>query len=372
MSEIEQQLTNIADTATIEPIIEDPNQHDAGFDFAPPGYVIPVSHRPITGPVTISHVADFYRRYPGEKLVLFTEVNVAQTTTGFCVRITIPDGIEIDDYWMVDNPLLPEITQSSAGNALVWTVSETYTAGSRLEFQVTATVSATYEDLTIESSATLYLGLVAQGSPIARNDLSVQVNAKGDYLRYLPALYERDELMGRFLMLFESFWSPIDGQLDNIWDYLDTSVAPPSLLPWLASWFGMTLDERWSEAQQRQLLRSLVQLYRKRGTRDGLIEYLEIFTQGKVEIVEHRANNFVVGHGGRLGAGVALGRGNLPHTLTVKVSLPAVETGDGRNAEALPADEVERHHQAQRRMIEKIIDAEKPAHTGYHLIIEQN
>jgi phage tail-like protein len=182
----------------------------------------------------------------------------------------------------------------------------------------------------------------------------VAVFAQGGYLEYLPALYHRDELMGRFLMLFESFWSPIAGQIDQLPLYFDPRMTPPDFLPWLASWLDLALDERWPEERRRLLLRSAAALYRKRGTRQGLQRYLEIYTGEKAEIVEHRANNLRLGEQARLGPGVALGVANVPHTFTVVLSLP----DDG-------AEKAECLH-----MIEAIIEAEKPAHTSYTVRVE--
>src|SRR5262249_20365856 len=70
------------------------------------------------------------------------------------------------------------------------------------------------------------------------------------------------EVMARFLMLFESFWAPIEGQIDNLPLYFDPAFTPLKLLPWLASWVDLTLDDHWPEAKRRQLLRAAVSLYR--------------------------------------------------------------------------------------------------------------
>jgi len=198
--------------------------------------------------------------------------------------------------------------------------------------------------------------------PAHTETVTVLVSAKGRYIRHLPRMYlEQDELMGRFLMLFESFWGPIEQQIDNLYDYFDPLLTPARLLPWLAGWVDLTLDERWPEAQRRRLLRSAVSLYRKRGTRRGLQEYLEIYTGGRVKITEHSASNFRLGPEARLGLGVALGTVNLPHTFTVTVFLPA---GDAR------METRARQAADHRRIIEAIIEAEKPAHTSYNLRVE--
>jgi hypothetical protein len=96
-------------------------------------------------------------------------------------------------------------------------------------------------------------------------------------------------------------------------------------------------------------------LYRRRGTRAGLQEYLEIYTGEKPRIVEHGARNFRLGRDARLGRDLALGTRNQPHTFTVSLRLPS-----------LP----ERREQERCRTIRAIVEAEKPAHTAYTLDIQ--
>ena len=78
----------------------------------------------------------------------------------------------------------------------------------------------------------------------------------------------------------------------------------------------------------------------------------------------HGANNFRLGSQARLGLGVALGTLNMPHTFTVTAFLPAAELA------GLTAAERARRDADRRRMIETIIEAEKPAHTSYNLRLE--
>jgi phage tail-like protein len=192
------------------------------------------------------------------------------------------------------------------------------------------------------------------------------VHRSGRFLEYLPSVYEQDSFMGRFLMLFESFWGPIDQQISGIHNYFDPDLTPARFLPWLASWFDLALDDNWSEAQQRELLNSVIWLYRRRGTRIALQRYLEIFTQEPVEILEKRAKNMTLGSRARLGVGVALGTGNMPHTFTVKLRLrPIVPPADLEEEAA--AREVVRLEKRRLALIERMINAEKPAHTSYRI-----
>ena len=201
----------------------------------------------------------------------------------------------------------------------------------------------------------------ARKQPPPQETVTVAVYAKGRYLRHLPALYDYDEFMGRFIMLFESFWGPINHQIDSIWHYFDPLLTPAELLPWLAAWFDLALDERWPEDAQRKLIKSAIQIYRQRG-RKGMAMYLEAITGVPPKITEHFARNFAWGANCRLGHNFALGNDNAPHTMTIEMELaPLKSTGD-------PQQDA-RRAQERRQMIEDIIKAEKPAHVAYKLHI---
>jgi phage tail-like protein len=158
-----------------------------------------------------------------------------------------------------------------------------------------------------------------------------------NYLKYLPAIYSADDFMGRFLMIFESILSPIDRTVGNLHYYFDAQMTPPELLPWLASWLGLVLDERWPEVQRRALILAAVELYQWRGTRRGLSEFLRLYTGLTPEIIEHG-----VGRRGATEADV------FRFTVRLRVADPAV---------------------VDRAVVEAVIEAEKPAHTGYTLEI---
>jgi phage tail-like protein len=317
-------------------------------------------------PLRVDHVADYYHRYPGETVTFYTRVSVQQPLLGFSVRITVPEGLTLSDYraLSVDESAMPLIEFGLGDQHLTWVVVEELEAGSEWEYQVQAQVAPVFQDVTKESRAVAYSELREGEQVSAEEKVSVAVAAKGGYLRHLPALYQSDELMGRFLMLFESFWAPVEGQIDHLPLYFDPNMTPPDFLPWLASWFDVILDERLSEEQQRQLVQSAASLYRRRGTKQALQEYLKIYTGQPVEIIEHRAHDFRLGPEAMLGPGVALGTGNRPHTFTVILSLPPVPSSAGGKKERA------RQAQERRRTLEAIIETEKPAHTTYTLRID--
>lgn len=314
----------------------------------------------------IDHVADFYRRYPGELVTFHTRVTVQRPVSDLTVRVTIPQGLELGDYsTSLPNAALPSVEFAPGTTYVTWRSAGEIAVGSRWEHHVQAQVGPNRADSVLESRAYVRAGSNTghDERPLAAGETaSIAVKAKGAYLQYLPALYRKDELMGRFLMLFESFWGPIEGQIDQMPYFFDPKMTPSPFLDWLASWMNLVFDERWSEAKRRRLLQSAISFYRRRGTRHGLQEYLEIYTGRTPQIIEHRANNFSLGPDARLGPGIALGTANVPYTFSVTLRLPPASTADGQAARRA---EVERQ-----RMIESIIEAEKPAHTTYTLQID--
>ena len=155
------------------------------------------------------------------------------------------------------------------------------------------------------------------------------------YLQYLPAIYHEDPFLGRFLCIFEDVLSPVERTLANVEMYFDPMIAPQGFLPWLASWVDLVLDENWPIQKQRELIHSAVELYRWRGTKRGLREYLRIYTGVEPELIEH----FTAADGG-------------PYTFTViiRVDDPAA---------------------VNEALVRRVIEAEKPAHTTYNLRIER-
>ena len=76
-------------------------------------------------------------------------------------------------------------------------------------------------------------------------DNNGEVKTQSSYLEHLPSLYRDDEMMGQLLLIFESVMKPIENTVDNIPLYFDPQMIPEPLLPWLASWLDVALDQEW-------------------------------------------------------------------------------------------------------------------------------
>ena len=175
---------------------------------------------------------------------------------------------------------------------------------------------------------------------------------QSSYLEYLPALFRSDEFMGRFLLIFESILKPIENTVDNVALYFDPLMTPETLLPWLASWIDLALDPAWPEEKRRELVKSAAELYRWRGTKRGLVEYLRIYTGTIPEVSEH-IEGMRLGSEARLGINTELGSSGGGNHFTVTIAL----NGNGK----IDIDK-----------ITAIIEAQKPAHTVYTLHIKDS
>ncbi|MBD2450058.1 phage tail protein [Nostoc sp. FACHB-152] len=111
------------------------------------------------------------------------------------------------------------------------------------------------------------------------------------YLRYLPAVYQEDEtsrdFLERFLSLFETFLGNLEGQIDHIVRYFDADVVGEEFLPWLSTWLAIATDDNWTQEQLRNLIRKAPQLYKQRGTREGIAATVELFTGDRPLIIEY-------------------------------------------------------------------------------------
>lgn len=104
------------------------------------------------------------------------------------------------------------------------------------------------------------------------------------FLDYLPAVLRQppaegqESLLARFLPPFETVFGGLEGVLAELDRYFAPAFTDPEFLPWLANWVALVLDEDWPEAKRRRLITEAVDLYRLRGTLEGLRRYLEIYT----------------------------------------------------------------------------------------------
>lgn len=99
---------------------------------------------------------------------------------------------------------------------------------------------------------------------------------------WLPAIYRdapgASDFLERFLSIFDATIEDLDRAIERFPALLDTDHTPDHALPWLASLVGATLDASWSVDRRRALLKKIPELYRRRGTPEGLRMAVEALT----------------------------------------------------------------------------------------------
>lgn len=210
----------------------------------------------------------------------------------------------------------------------------------------------------------LYLALVLKG-PGDRTPSVERIyvyKERQSSLQYLPALYQADEisrnLLDRLLSLFDTIFGEIESTAEDFPRYLDAQGTPPDFLPWLATWFDLKLLPTWNEDKRRQVLQEIVELYRLRGTIQGLRKLLQFHADLKEpmpQIIEHyrgqsinkdESPNRVVAQAIDNWLGTIT---DIPHHFSVLMPAYTLNTPD------------------KRLIVERLIDANKPAHTHYTL-----
>ncbi len=152
------------------------------------------------------------------------------------------------------------------------------------------------------------------------------------WLQYLPAVYSDDPFLGRFLLLFESVYTPDEWIVDNFDLYLDPKLTPVEWLRWLGGWVDIFVPPTLPEERQRAIVKELPQLFMGRGSKGSLARHLELAFGVEPKIEEPN---------------------DKPYTFTVKLKLGK----DGNTS-------------ANRGIATQIIESQRPAHTFYTLTIE--
>lgn len=310
----------------------------------------------------LSFVPDFYNRYPGEIVQLFIRVLYKKEYNNSILSVALPQGLELIDYSINENELRDTYVKDQQSAQIVdWHFGKKYQPGHILELSIRAKVLNQVRLVYLVSVVDL---INAKGDIVTSENIRIAVHPKGSYLKHLPEIYEDHDFIGRFLMLFESFWKPINQQINQLDLYFDPAYTPSEFLPWLGSWLGVVWDEHLPEERKRKLLQVAVQMYQRRGTKSSLEDYLSIYTDGQVEIIEHRSQNFQLGSEAKLGRAIALGSKNLPHTFTVNVKVNKDEI------DRMDARDRSRNENAYTQKIVQLVEDRKPAHTAFKLNLE--
>jgi phage tail-like protein len=218
----------------------------------------------------------------------------------------------------------------------------------------------TYEGIVnAEPGRYLWVRLVLRGNTA----LSPQIRAARieypgtDWLGRLPAVFSADpagaDFLFRYLSLPGGEMADLDARAAARDLLFEPFGAPAEALSWIASLFGLALDERWSEGARRQLLAEVICLWRRRGTLGALTRMLEIYLGVRPVIIESwrlRAMGGAASGGGvgQVGGGLVAGDfGQYAHRFSVMVPRLLDE--------------------GQLQCVRDLLDMYRPAHTLYDL-----
>jgi len=118
--------------------------------------------------------------------------------------------------------------------------------------------------------------------------------------RYLPEFMRIDsgagaegsDFMDRYLSIFESVLTPLEGEIAQMWRGANPDSAQSDSLNWLADWPSLKPHSALGEAGKRRMIRRAAALAPWHGTRRGLEGVLDVATDGgvsagRVVVVEH-------------------------------------------------------------------------------------
>lgn len=202
------------------------------------------------------------------------------------------------------------------------------------------------------------------GSTLTRGAEIRLIRPESHLLDYLPGLY-REKMMEiransdpwseppffeRYLLGFEDVLNSLRETLDNLDQLFGPYSSPPNMLLWLAAWVMAPYDENWPEIKRRKLIEQAVEIFRWRGTKRGLIRYLEIYAQSTPEIEDQPIEGMRLGPLAQLNTTGAILGDISPHTFLVTLT---VDDPKAINEET----------------VREIINYVKPAHTAFSLRI---
>lgn len=206
-------------------------------------------------------------------------------------------------------------------------------------------------------------------------------------IQFLPAVYREDaagkDFLGRFLSIFDAISEGIDDSIATLERLFDPLAAPTSadarrdFLGWLAGWFDLVLDRTLPVWRKRLLLKNAHTLFALRGTPAGLRLHIQLYFGAQARILEHfKLRRWLFVDSARLGdSSVLYGWGIVKRLQLDEFSrigeFQLIDTGDPlrdpfyvfAHGFTLALPTCAGLSVAQKRALDRIIEASKPAHT---------
>ena len=177
---------------------------------------------------------------------------------------------------------------------------------------------------------------------------------KETWLRYLPEVYQAEaagrSFTERFLGIFQSLYDDLDQDIRQAARYFDPDAVGGEYLEWLARWLDVEDGYLWPEEKLRTLVRRGMALYRIRGTRQGAVEMVKLYTGREPWVVEYSDVEPFLTDAGRSALLKEL-YGQSPYMVTMILEGDALESSEAYKA------------------LLRIIDNAKPAWVEVNLVV---
>lgn len=135
----------------------------------------------------------------------------------------------------------------------------------------------------------IWLEVAGMGEGIIRE---MQVYTPGDtFLNTFPEIYrEQGSFFHRYLSIFSSIYMDFQERIDRFHTCLDLESAPYEVLPVLADWLGIQVEDSLLEGEELcRLLQEAPYLIRYKGTRGAVERISELILKARVILVERNA-----------------------------------------------------------------------------------
>jgi len=152
------------------------------------------------------------------------------------------------------------------------------------------------------------------------------------------------------LVGIQRYFNPGSSRAPDPEKIIDYDQAPSEFLAWLAGWVALSLRDDWSDQHKRSFIANAAQLYRLRGTKAGVLQFLKIYVgdnNTRIDLSE-LTDRFQIGVHSRVGVDTFLDGGS-PFFFRVKAVLGIQDL------------------QKQMDILNSLIDLQKPAHTHFEL-----
>lgn len=135
----------------------------------------------------------------------------------------------------------------------------------------------------------IMLEMYQQKENIALHDMKISF-PRQTWMEYLPEIYRQADdkkmFLERYLGIFQTMYEDLGQRIQESAQLFDMELAEGKFLNWLAEWIAIEESYIWSEEQLRRLLADGISLYKRRGTRQGVIDFVTLYTGERPFLLE--------------------------------------------------------------------------------------